>query len=332
VTDRGLQQQQRALEGAPPELDIVMRRSPSKEEIIALLPDIEFLISERSGAVDADMIAAGKKLRLIQRLGVQTWDIDTEAALRSGIPVCFMPIATCRLVAEHVIMQTLGLIRRIRELMKIAGDGDAWGQAPRLCDEDHFAYNWSKRRDIQGLMGKTVGILGFGEVGAELAWRLKGFDCAVLYQKRRRLPPRVEVKYNLRYASRDEIAASCDIVVALMPLGPETAQGLNAAFFAAMRPGSLFVQTGGSGTVDEIALANALSSRHLNGAAVDGFTWEPVRPDNPLIALARDPMCNLILTPHVAAGAMTITGAARAGDYANIVAILNGGELRHRLV
>ncbi len=331
VTDRGLQQQQWALAGAPPELDIVMRRAPGKEEILGLLPEMEFFISERSGVIDADMIAAGKKLRLIQRLGVQTWDIDLEAARAAGIPVCFLPVKTCQLVAEHVILQTLGLIKRVRELMKVSEDGEDWGAPPRRCDEDHFAYNWSGRQNIDGLMGKTVGILGFGEIGVELAWRLKGFDCRVLYQKRKRLPEKVEAEYGLTYASRDEVARESDVVVALMPFGPETEQRLNKDFFAAMRPGAMFVQSGGSGTVDEAALAGALTAGHLGGAAVDGFTWEPVQPDNPLLALARDPFCNLMLTPHVAAGAVTITGALRAPDYVNIRAVLSGGELRYRL-
>lgn len=332
VTDRGLQQQQWALEGAPPELDIVMRRSPPKEEILALLPEMEFFISERSGTVDAEMIAAGRKLRLIQRLGVQTWDIDLDAARTAGIPVCFMPVKSCQLVAEHVILQVLGLIKRIRELMKVTEDGGDWGQSPRRCDEDHFAYNWTQRQNIDGLMSKTIGILGFGEIGVELVWRLKAFDCTVLYQKRKRLPPQVEAQYNLRYASREEIAAVSDVVVALIPFGPETEQCLDASFFARMKPGAFFVQSGGSGTVDESALAEALRSKHLGGAAVDGFTWEPVQPDNPLLALARDPFCNLILTPHVAAGSAIATGAVRAADYANIIAILRGGQLKYRLV
>lgn len=332
VTDRGQQQQQWALDGAPSELDVCMRRSPSKAELLALLPDMAFLISERSGVIDADMIAAGKNLRLIQRLGVQAWDIDLDAAQAAGIPVCYMPVGTCQLVAEHVMFQALGLIKRVRELMKVSEDGADWGTPPRRCDEDHFAYNWSGRQQIGGLVGLTVGILGFGEIGVELAWRLKSFDCKVLYQKRKRLPSQVEAHYDLHYATRDELAHTSDVIVALMPFGPETEQSLDAAFFAAMKPGAMFVQSGGSGTVDELALAAALRSGHLGGAAVDGFTWEPVQPDNPLLGLARDPFCNLILTPHVAAGAATHTGPLRAGDYANVVALLKGEELRYRLV
>lgn len=332
ITDRGAQHQQWALEGAPPELAVVMRRAPSRSEILALLPEAEFLISERSGVIDAEMIAAGRKLRLIQRLGVQTWDIDVEAARRAGIAVCYLPIQTCALVAEHVLLQMLGLVKRVRELMAVSAAADDGRLPPRRCDEDHFAYNWSRRENIGGLMGKTVGILGFGEIGVELANRLKNFDGKVLYQKRKRLPPQAEAQLNLRYAAaREDVAAQSDIVVALLPLGPETDQCLNAAFFRQMKPGALFIQSGGSGTVDETALAEALRSGHLGGAAVDGFTWEPVPPDNVLIALAQDPLRNLILTPHVAAGAIPGTGQLRAGDYANLVAFLAGRELRYRL-
>lgn len=332
-TDRGAQHQQWALQGAPPDLDIVMRRAPGRQEIMELLPGAEFLISERSGVIDAEMIAAGRNLRLIQRLGVQTWDIDTDAARQAGIPVCYLPIRTCALVAEHVVLQMLGLVKRVRELMAVSESASDGGLTPRRCEEDYFAYNWSRRENITGLMGKTIGILGFGEIGVELATRLKGFDCSVLYQKRKRLPAQAEMQLMLSYvAEREALAAQSDVVVALLPLGPETDQCLDARFFSQMKPGAHFIHSGGSGTVDEEALAGALRSGHLGGAAVDGYTWEPAPPDNVLIALARDPMCNLILTPHVAAGATSATGAVRAGDYANITALLTGGDLRYRLV
>lgn len=333
ITERGAQHQQWAIQGAPSELDIIMRRAPSRADVMGLLPEAEFLISERSGVIDAEMIAAGKKLRLIQRLGIQTWDIDVEAARRAGIPVCYLPIQTCALVAEHVVLQILGLVKRVRELMAVSESADDGGLPPHRCDEDHFAYNWSRRENIGGLMGKTVGILGFGEIGVELATRLKGFDCTVLYQKRKRLPLAAEAQLNLSYAaSREEIATHSDVVVALLPLGPETEQSLNAQFFGRMKPGALFIQSGGSGTVDEEALAEALRSGHLGGAAVDGFTWEPVPPNNALLPLARDPLRNLLLTPHVAAGAVPGTGKLRAGDYVNIAALLAGRELRYQVV
>jgi phosphoglycerate dehydrogenase-like enzyme len=309
-----------------------MRRDPSKDEILELLPEMEFFISERTGVIDADMIAAGTKRQLIQRLGIQTWDIDVEAARTAGIPVCCLPVSTCQLVAEHVFLQMLGLVKRIRELMKISEDGDDWGTPPQRCHEDYFAYNWARREDIGGIMDKKVGILGFGEIGLELAIRLNAFGSTVLYNKRHQLPSVAEKQFGLHYMSKEELATNSDVVIALLPQLPGSEESINAGFFNCMKPGALFIQTGGSGTVDENALADAIRSRHLGGAAVDGFTWEPVQPDNPLLELARDPMVNLILTPHVAAGAIRLTGAMRAGDYVNISAVLNGGELRHRLV
>jgi len=332
ITERDAVHQQRALDGAPAELDVVMRRSPVRAEVLELLPQTEFLISERSGVIDAEMIAAGRNLRLIQRLGVQTWDIDLEAARAAGIPVCCLPVETCGLVAEHVMLQCLGLVKRLRELMALSEAAELGSLTPRRCDEGHYAYNWTGRANIGGLAGKTVGILGFGEIGGELTRRLKSFDCHVVYQKRRRLPATAEAQLGVSYAATvAEVAIKSDIVVALLPFSPQTDQSLDAAFFGQMKTGALFIQSGGSGTVDEPALAAALRCGHLGGAAVDGFTWEPVPADNPLVELAQDPRANLILTPHVAGGASPRVGKLRAGDYRNLVALLQGQSLQHRI-
>jgi phosphoglycerate dehydrogenase-like enzyme len=99
-----------------------------------------------------------------------------------------------------------------------------------------------------------------------------------------------------------------------------------------MQAGSLFVHAGAGGVVDEGALIAALRAGHLAGAALDTYTWEPLRADDPLLALARDPMANLVLTPHIAAGGVTAGSRGRAGDYDNIVAVLQGQPLRYRLV
>jgi phosphoglycerate dehydrogenase-like enzyme len=122
----------------------------------------------------------------------------------------------------------------------------------------------------------------------------------------------------------------------LLPYFPETEQSLGRNFFAAMRPGSLFVSCGGSGVVDEVALADALRSGHLGGAAVDTYTFEPVAPDDPLRALAlADPRANVILTPHTAAGTGPIDATQpkreREDDYANILRVLRGEPLAGRV-
>ncbi len=331
LTQRGLQHQKWAMEGAPPELELVMRRGAGREEILSLLADVEFLITERAGVIDAEMIAAAPKLRLIQRLGRQVWDIDLDAARRAGVPVCCWPIEGCVMVAEHMMLQMLGLLKRLREAMHITAEAADYGVETKRGDEDTFAYNWSKRTGIGKLSGATVGILGFGEIGWELVEQLRGFHCTVLYHKRMRLPAPVEEQLGVEYASPEAIAERSDIVCSLLPYqGPK--EPIDAAYFARMKPGSLFVHCGSGATVDEAALLDALRSGHLAGAALDTYTYEPLRPEDPLVQAVRDPMLNLILTPHIAAGGFTAGGHSRSQDYDNILALLQGRALKHRVV
>lgn len=330
VTSRGQRHQRDALAAAPSDLDITLRRDPTRDEIMSLLPGIEFLISERAGIIDAEMIAAGANLRLIQRLGGQSWDIDLDSARKAAIPVCYMPVANCQLVAEHMVLQMLAASKHARELIQITSDARDWGTSQR-CTEDYYAYNWSGRKNVGGLRQTTVGILGFGEIGAELARRLRGFDCDVLYTKRSRLPPHAETSLGIAYASPSELLARSDFVCSLLPLYPETEQTVDAAFFAAMKPGAIFAHCGAGAVVNEDALLDALRTGHLTGAALDTYTHEPLRPDDRLLAVARDPQSNLILTPHIGAGSPPVGVVPRSGDYANIIALLAGNPLRYRL-
>ncbi len=330
LTQRGLQHQQWAMEAAPPELELIMRRGASREELLALLTDAEFLISERTGVIDAEMIAAAPKLRLIQRLGRQTWDIDLDAARRAGVPVCYQPINGCVMVAEQMMLQMLGLLKRLREGMSVTAEGADWGVETKRGDEDTFAYNWSQRGGIGRLTGATVGILGFGEIGLELVEQLQGFHCTVLYHKRTRLPATVEKQLGLEYVTPDAIAECSDIVCSLLPYqGPQAP--INAAYFAQMKPGSIFVHCGSGAVVDEAAMLTALRSGHLAGAALDTYTYEPLRAGDPLVDAVQNPALNLILTPHTAAGGVTAGGHGRTQDYDNILALLAGRALKYQI-
>lgn len=332
LTNRGQRHQQAALDAAPPELEVIMRRGAEKKEIIALLPDMDFLVSERTGAIDADIIAAGRKLKMIQRLGSQTWDIDTVAAKKAGIYVCYMPVRTCVLVAEHLVLQMLGLAKRIRQLVDITDKAGDWGMPPKRCNEDYFAFNWSGRKKVDAFYQSTVGILGLGEIGTELARRLKGFGCRVLYFKRRPLPAEVEAELGLTHVSRDELARQSDFIACLLPNLPENNQSIDHNFFSQMKRGAHFAHCGAPGVVNEDHMIQSLREGHLGGGAIDCFTYEPLRPEDPLVPLARDPANNLILTPHIAAGTVAASRAERAPDFANLLQILKGGELSHRLV
>lgn len=309
-----------------------MLRRPDRHLLKRHLVDAAFLITERAGEIDAALIGAARQLRLIQRLGSLTYDIDLAAAKQAGIAVCTWPIRGCVMVAEHLILQMLALAKKLGEVQAIAHAASDWGRPSRRTDENTFAYNWSGRNGIGGLYNATVGILGFGEIGAELARRLAPFQPAqVLYHKRRRLPADVEAELGLSFAAYEELIAASDFLCSLLPFYPETDQSLNAAVFSRMKPGALLVHCGSGSVIDELALAQAVAHRQLGGAALDTYEWEPLRPDNPLLSLAREPQNNLLLTPHTAAGTPIAGAHSRSNDYTNLIRLLKGESLLYQV-
>ena len=331
VTQRSPLHQKTAMDAAPPELEIIMQPFGSKDEVLALLPHVEIFISERTGIIDAEIIAAARHLRLIQRLGSQTHDIDLEAAAKAGIPVCYWPITSCRMVAEHTLMLMLALAKRLPDVSSVATAAGDWGLVSRPCDANTFAYNWSGRQNLRSIFGSTVGILGMGEIGFELARRLRSLDCTTLYFKRRRLPAATESELQVEYTTAAEIRMRSDFICSLLPHSSETAGMINAAFIRAMKPGAYLISTGTSTTMNEIEVAEAVREGRLGGLATDGYGWEPIRPDNPLLPLARDPAFNVILTPHTAAGGLSAHRDARVKEYTNLVRLLAGEPLLYRV-
>jgi phosphoglycerate dehydrogenase-like enzyme len=331
ATERGLRHQQAALAAAPGGLEVVMLREPGREELRGELARARYLISERRGVVDRDLIRAAPQLQLIQRLGSLCYDIDLDAAREAGVAVCIWPIRSVIHVAEHIVMQLLVLARKALDARAIALAADPrWGES-RRTDEDTFAYNWSGRDGVEALYGRTIGILGLGEIGAELARRLRGWGCRVHYSKRHRLPSHVEEELAIAYAAPEALLAQVDYLVNLLPYAPATDGWLDGDRLAMMPRGASLVSCGSGSVIDEAALAEAIRSGHLRGAALDTFEWEPLRADNPLLPLARAGY-NVLLTPHIAAGASSAERVGRREDYANILACEAGKPLRHRLV
>lgn len=331
TTERGTRHQQSALAAAPPDLDVTMLRQPDRASLLAALHDRAYWISERRGVIDAGMLAAAPQLRLIVRLGSLAHDIDLAAAHAAGIAVCLWPVGNVIRVAEHLMLQLLAVGKRLRAVEAVAlAAGDEWGPR-RRTDEDTFAFNWSGQTGIATLWEQTVGILGFGEIGAELARRLQGWGCTVLYNKRQPLPPAAETALGVTFATRDDLLAHSDYVVNLLPYFPETDMLLNADLIAQMKSGVFVVSAGSGSVIDEAALADALRSRQVAGAALDTFEWEPLAPDNPLVVLARSG-ANVLLTPHTAAGTVDAARADTHAIYTNIQRHLAGKPLLHRLV
>ncbi|MFW5943061.1 MAG: NAD(P)-dependent oxidoreductase [Chloroflexota bacterium] len=330
TTERSQRHQESSIAAAPDFLNVTMLERPDKETLKAHLQDAEYLISERVGTIDQEIIQAAPHLKLILRLGSLTHDIDVEAAREAGVIVAYWPVVPVIRVAEHVVLQLLALSKKLRETEAIALEASSrWGES-RRTDEDTFAYNWSAREDVDGLWQKTIGITGFGEIGTELARRLKNWGVTLLYNKRRRLPTQVEDELALTYANIDDLFAQSDYVANLLPYFPQTDLWLDKAFFDKMKPGACVVSSGSGSVIDEQDLADAIRSGRLGGAALDTFEWEPLRPENPLIPLAKKGY-NVLLTPHIAAGSLSASAKERARYYTNIVNHIEGKSIHNRI-
>lgn len=330
VTERAEVHQQAGLDVAPPQLDIIMLRNPDIDTLKLHLQDANYLISERRGLINNDLLDSSPNLKLILRLGSQTYDIDLNAAKSRNIAVAFAPQPSVIRVAEHSILQMLVLLKQIFRARKIAMQAsDDWGTS-RRTDEDTFSYNWSKLENVSGLYSKTIGILGFGEIGFELSRRLSTWNVSILYNKRSQLPSAVESDLNIHYTTTHDIFIHSDIVVNLLPYTPETDNFINAERIAKMKPTAFLVSTGSGSVIDEQAAANAIISGQIAGIALDTYEYEPLRPDNPLVQLAHENH-NIFLTPHTAAGTMSNLDERR-DHFSNILRHIHGEPLTNRLV
>jgi phosphoglycerate dehydrogenase-like enzyme len=331
----GNQQREWRLQAAPASLNVTLRRSTEtpREEVLALLRDADVLITERAGTVDAAMLDAAPHLKLIQRIGSLVHDIDLDAAKARGIPVCARPMRGTIAVAENMMLQMLAVLRRAMPLQNVirTPPEQFMPAGARRTTEDVFAFNWSSQNRVALLMNKTVGILGFGEIGAELARRLQPWGCRVLYSKRNPLPAFIEADLKIEHREQEQLLRESDIVVCLLPYFKETDGWLNAERIAMMKRGAWLCEAGSGSVVDERAVADAVKRGRLAGASFDTYEWEPITPDNPLLTLAgENPDANVFLLPHI--GSCNDAGASEHPEfYVNALNVLSGRPAQGRV-
>lgn len=330
LTERSPRHQKRALASAPPELAITMLRQPLPEALAPHLPTAEILISERRGVIDEALLGQMPALRFILRLGASAHDIDLTACQVRAIPVSRQPDLGNACVAEHCMMMMLALSKRLNSAQR-AAQAQAGQQSAQQTDENTFAYNWAGFDGVLSLYGKTVAIVGMGDIGFELARRLQPFMLkSLLYNKRTRLPQTVEQELSLQYAERIDCYQQADILVGLLPYQAGTEHLIDATAFKQMKPDALFIQAGSGRTIDELALVDAIQQGKLGGVACDTFEYEPLQADHPLLALAQNPALNIILTPHIAAGT-TAHIQNRGYEYVEVRRFMQGEPLQLRI-
>ena len=253
-----------------------------RAELEALAADAICLIVRNRTRVDADLLDRSPKLKVIGRLGVGLDNIDVAACKARGITVCPALGANAVSVAEYVIAMTLIHLR-----------GPAY-----FCTARIAAGEWPREEMSRGheAAGCRFGIVGYGSIGQIVGVRARGLGMHVVAHDDY-LPAEDPAWEHAERASLDELLDTCDIVTLHCPLTPETRGLIGARELARMRKGAILINTARGGIVDEQALADALRSGHLGGAAVDVFTAEPI--DHATAAVFQG-VPNLILTPHVA--------------------------------
>jgi phosphoglycerate dehydrogenase-like enzyme len=264
-------------------------------------------------------------LKLIQRIGERSDMIDLAAAAQRGIAVACLPRPSLQYTAEQALLFMLALSKRLIEADEAVRE-DRWDRA-RVHPEHGVAYNWAGLSNLHGLYGKTVGIIGLGEVGGMAAKMARGFDARVIYCNRTRLSPERERGLGVEYRPMSQMLAESDFVSLHASNLPENKGVFDASIFAQMKPTAFFINTSRGRMVDEQALADALRKGIIAGAGLDVHATEP-RPTPNIFAGMR----NVIMSPHVAGGSRAGIIHEVAIVAANCRAALNGsGEIRHRV-
>jgi len=262
--------------------------------------------------ITAEIISALPQLKLIQTAGAGYNEIDLEAAARAGVPVCNAPGLNATAVAELVFAAVINLQRGLAHADHQIKQGRY--QAVR---EKLLASGMSE------VGGSRWGIIGLGQVGTAVARLGKTLGAVVGYFNRTR-KPEIEAELGIDYQDWERLLAASDVVVVCLALTAETRKLIGAREMRLMKPGALLVNVGRGGVVDEEALAAALLSGELGGAALDTFATEPLPAYHPLLTLPEKVQERLFLTPHL--GGVTTQALNRMLNFAlaNCTRVLKG--------
>jgi D-3-phosphoglycerate dehydrogenase len=275
---------------------------PDREKLLAAVPEADALLVRSATTVDAEVLAAAPKLKIVARAGVGLDNVDVAAATARGVLVVNAPTSNIHSAAEHAIALLLAAARQIT-----------------AADASLHAHEW-KRSSFSGteIFGHTVGVVGLGRIGQLVAQRLAAFGAHVVAYDPYVAPARA-AQLGIELLALDELLGRADFISVHLPKTPETAGLFGKEALAKTKPGVIIVNAARGGLVDEAALAEAITSGHVRAAGIDVFATEPCT-DSPLFDLPQ-----VVVTPHL--GASTEEAQDRAGtDVAASVKLALAGE------
>lgn len=282
----------------------------SADELLKVIGEYDALIVRGRTKVTPAVFEAGSRLKAVGRAGVGVDNIDLNAAKAHNVTVVNSPVATTLAVAELAMGLMLSMVREL----------------PR-ADATMKNGKWIKK-ELEGteLWTKTLGIIGYGRIGAAVGKRAAAFEMTVLgYDPL--IPANVIAERGAQPVSLDELLAKSDIITLHIPLTPETRGILNAEAFAKMKDGVRIVDAARGGVIEEAALLAALESGKVAAAALDVFATEPPGADQ--TALVNHP--HVICTPHIGAQTMEAQQRAASDIASEVLAALNGETLRWKV-
>ena len=296
----------------PDGFELVTFETGSEEERLRLLADAEAVIVG-GPPLKAHYIAAAPKLRVVLHQGVGYHDtVDTDALMKRQVRIALTPEGTSEGVSEHAIMMMLAAGRRLA-----------------FVDAELRQGRWHSntfRANARQLMGATIGIVGLGRIGREVARRIGVFGAKAIYTDLLEMPAALERELNVRRVSLDDLLAESDFVTLHVPLTDKTFHMIDAPQLARMRPGSILVNCARGPVVSEPALVAALESGHLGGAGLDVFEVEPPAHPTPFAAFP-----NVVMSPHHAPGTRDTMSLKFRQIFANARRFLAGERMENEV-
>lgn len=283
----------------------VHARTP-REQVVARAAGAEVVLTNKT-VLDAAALAQLPALRFVAVLATGYNVVDVAAARAGGIPVSNVPEYGTADVAQHALALLLELCHRVGDHARAVAEG-AWSQAPDFC------FWLSPPRSLEG---QTMGVVGYGRIGRQVATLARALGMPVLASSRLQRAHGAAPPDGWR--TIPDLFAEADVISLHCPLTDDNAAFVNAELLARVRPGALLVNTARGGLIDEAALAAALNAGRLGGAALDVLSQEPPPPDHPLLH-AR----NCIVTPHVAWASLASRRRLMAATVSNVRAFLAG--------
>jgi len=287
---------------------VVGRHCKHAEELIDLVGDADGVLTQFA-PVNAAVIGAMRRARVIVRYGIGVDNVDLDAARARGIPVCNIPGYCVDEVADHTLAMILALTRQIVTQCTHVRAGK-WGGAAPL-------------ETMHALKELTVGIVGFGRIGRAVADRLRAFKCKLVAFDPV-VPPADIDRAGCAPAGLDELLQTADLVTLHCPSTASTRGMIDRATLGKMKRGALLINVARGDLVDPAALVDVLREGRLGGAALDVCVPEPINADSPLLG-----MSNVILTPHSASASVPAAATLRTTAAQTVARALRGEPLEN---